>query len=73
MKDYTESRLETSLGSLLNHQIVLKREYKRARLKMPFDKYYLDQMRDEIKRKSQEIANLRQELESYQLEFLFGA
>ena len=73
MKDYTESRLETSLGSLLNHQIVLKKEYKKARLNKPFDKYYLDQMLNEIKRKSQEIANLRQELETYQLEFLFGA
>jgi len=47
--------------------------YKSERLEKPFDKSNLDQWRHHVNLKHKDVQNLRAELESYQLEFLFGA
>jgi len=73
MEAYTINQVRVSLGCALNEFEKMKCEYKRARLDMPFDKYTLSQMKRDIEDKSKMIAQLRQELETYQLEFLFGS
>ena len=47
--------------------------YKANRLSKPFDKSNLDQLRHDVNLKQKDVQNLRAELETYQLEFLFGA
>jgi len=73
MEQYTINRVRVSLGCALNEFEKMKCEYKRARLDVPFDKYTFGIMERDIEDKSKVIAQLRQELETYQLEFLFGS
>jgi len=73
MEAYAINQVRVSLGCALNELEKMKCEYKKARFNMPVDKYRLDVMRRDIYDKSKMIAQLRQELETYQLEFLFGS
>jgi len=73
METYTINQVRVSLGAALNELEKMKCEYKRSRLGEPFNRYTLNQMKKDIEDKSKEVTALRQELETYQLEFLFGA
>jgi hypothetical protein len=73
MENYSIVKVRVSLGQLLNEVEIMKCEYKRARLLFPFERYTLSKLQDDIRRKGIQIMNVRQELESYQLEFLFGS
>lgn len=51
----------------------LRMQYKHQLRTNPFDSVIISHMRDGIKRQKQEVAQLRLELESYQLSFRFGS
>lgn len=51
----------------------LRMQYKHQLRTNPFDTYILSSMRYNIDKQKQEVAQLRFELESYQLSFRFGS
>jgi len=73
MEDYTVRRLRADLALAIKEQEQLKKEYKDNRLARPFDKYLLDVLRDSLRKRTEYIIQLKAQLETYQLEFLFGA
>jgi len=72
-----EAKTITNLRIQLSKAIVAFSEakylYKGERLEKPFDKSNLDQLRHDVNLKQKDVQNLRAELETYQLEFFFGA
>lgn len=73
MENKTITRVRLQLSKKQEDFKKMKDQYRIARLNHPFDKYKLDSLRANIRKEQKEIQNLRYELESYQLEFLFGA
>ena len=71
MENYTVKKLRMDLALSIKEQEKLREEYVDNRLEHPFDKYLLDQLRHNLKVKTEYIIQLKAELETYQLEFLF--
>jgi len=73
MESYTERKLRKELAFEIKEQEKMKKEYGVKRISFPFDKYLLDNLRHDLKKKTEYIIQLKAELETYQLEFLFGS
>ena len=73
MEIKTISKVRVELAKAIVEFSEAKCYYRANRLEKPFDKSNLDQLRHDVKLKHSYVQNLRAELESYQLEFLFGA
>jgi len=73
MESLTIQKVRVQLQKAIEEQKTLKEQYKSQKRETPFDQYTLASLREDIKIKTTEIFGLRLELESYQLEFLFGA
>ena len=73
MESLTIQKVRVQLQKAIEEQKTLKEQYKSQKRATPFDQYTLASLRMDIESKTKEIFRLRVELESYQLEFLFGA
>jgi len=73
MENNTIRKLRKELAFAIKEQERMKKEYGVTRISFPFDKLILDNLRHDLKKKTEYIIQLKAELETYQLEFLFGA
>lgn len=73
MQYQTQHQLAFRLAQSKEMLRALRMQYKHQLRTNPFDTYILSAMRDNIDRQKQEVAQLRFELESYQLSFRFGS
>jgi len=73
MESATIKKLRIDLAKAVRDFSEAKCVYKINRLEYPFDKSKLDHFRADVNQKQKLVQNLRHELETYQLEFFFGA
>ena len=73
MESATITKVRTDLAKAVRDFSEAKCIYKINRLEYPFDKSKLDHLREDVNQKQKLVQNLRHELETYQLEFFFGA
>lgn len=73
MENTALKTLRAEVARLFKEVDELKKRYKRLKRESPYEHEQLDRLRALIHATQLTLTNRRNELESYQLEFLFGA
>ena len=73
MESATIKKVRIDLAKAVRDFSEAKCVYKINRLEYPFEKSKLDHLREDVNQKQELVQSLRHELETYQLEFFFGA